>query len=103
MRKVIEETADYTIYQDEFEGKPILFRYWHNAPNGVDIKFTEAFAQANGYASKDEMIAQTIGEHGRQQMIAMCGYFPDWVRFNDTGEAYIIAGKPLAFRVMGEA
>ena len=102
MRKVVEETADYTIFEDEFEGKQILFRAWHNDPTGVDIKFTDAFAQANGYASKDDMIAQTIGEQGRQEMIAMCGYFPEWVRFNANGEAYI-AGKPLAFRIMGEA
>ena len=100
MRKVIEETADYTIFEDVFEGKSILFRYWHNDPTGVDIKFTDAFAQANGYTSTGDMIAQTIGEQARQDMIAMCGYFPEWVRFKGNGQVYFVA-KPLP--VIGEA
>ena len=100
MRKVIEETADYTIFQDEFEGKQILFRAWHNGQTGVDIKFTDAFAQANGYASTGDMIAKTIGEQGRQEMIAMCGYFPEWVRYYGSGQVCFVA-KPL--QVMGEA
>ena len=100
MRKVIEETADYTIFEDEFEGKQILFRSWHNDPSSVEIKFTDEFAQANGYASTDDMIAQTIGEQARQEMIAMCGYFPEWVRFKGNGQVCFVA-KPL--QVIGEA
>ena len=100
MRNVIERTADYTIYQDEYEGRPILFRLWHNDLSGVDIKFNDAFAQANGYASTGDMIAQTIGEQGRQEIIAMCGYFPEWVRYYGDGQVCFVA-KPL--RVIGEA
>ncbi len=59
-RKVIEETADYTIFEDKFEGKPIIYRYWHNDPTGVDIKFTDAFAQANVYISEGDIIAHLI-------------------------------------------
>ncbi len=65
MRKVIERTADYTIFEDVFEGKQILFRAWHNDLSGVDIKFTDAFAQANGYTSADDMIVHAIGEQGQ--------------------------------------
>ena len=99
-RKVIEETADYTIFEDEFEGKPIIYRYWHNDPTGVDIKFTDAFAQANGYTSAGDMIAQTIGEQGRQVFIAVCGYFPEWVRFNSNGQFCVVAKQ---LQVIGEA
>lgn len=100
MSKVIERTADYTIYQDEYEGKPIIFRAWNNDLSVVDIKFTDAFARANGYASKDDMIAQTIGVQGKQEMIAMCGYFPKWVRYYGDGRVCFVA-KPSI--VMGEA
>lgn len=100
MRKVIERTADYTIYQDEYEGKPIIYRAWNNDLSGVDIKFTNAFAQANGYASTDDLIAQTIGEQGKQEMVAMCGYFPEWVRYYGDGRVCFVA-QPL--KVIGEA
>ena len=100
MRKVIERTADYTIYQDEFAGNKILFRYWNNDPSGVDVKFNNAYAKANGYASTDEMIAQTIGEQKKQEMIAMCGYFPEWVRHRADGQVYFVAPK---LQVIGKA
>lgn len=100
MKRVIKETGSYTIFEDEFEGKKITFRIWHNDLSGVEIKFTDAFAQANGYASTDEMIAQTIGEQGKQELIAMCGYFPEWMRYNTDGKVYFVCET---FNLTGEA
>ncbi len=99
MRK-IEETEYYSIYEDEYEGNVITFRRWHNEAEGADILFTDAFARACGYASKDDMIASTIGEQGRQAVIARFGYLPKWVRSFDDGKVYFVGET---FNVMGEA
>ena len=87
-RKVIEQTECYTIFDEVFDAE------------GADILFTDTFAQACGYASTGDMIAQTIGEHGKQEIIAKWGYLPRWVRVLDDGKIYFVGET---FRVMGEA
>lgn len=99
-RKDIEQTECYTIFDEVFEGRVLTFRKWHYEAEGADILFTDTFAQACGYASTGDMIAQTIGEHGKQEIIAKWGYLPRWVRVLDDGKIYFVGET---FRVMGEA
>jgi len=99
MRKV-KETAYYSIFEDVYEGKVITFRRWHNDAQGADILFTDDFARACGYSSKDDMIASTIGEQGRKAVIAKFGYLPKWVRPFEDGKVYFVGET---FNLMGEA
>ena len=99
-KKVIEETTYYTIFEEKFDGVVLTFRRWHSEAEGADIKFTDTFAQACGYASTDDMIASTIGEQGKQQIIARWGYLPKWVRVMNDGSIYFVGET---YKVMGEA
>lgn len=100
MKRVIEQTENYTIFEDVFDGIVLTFRKWHNEADGADILFTDAFAKACGYASIDDMVAHTIGEQGKQEIIAKWGYLPKWVRVLDDGKIYFVGET---FNVMGEA
>lgn len=100
MGKVIERTANYTILNEAFDGRVLTLRKWHDEAEGADILFTDTFAQACGYASTADMIAQTIGEQGKQAIIARYGYLPKWVRVLDDGNVYFVAD---VFYQMGEA
>ena len=100
MERIINQTENYTIFENVFEGIVLTFRRWHNVVEGADILFTDAFAMACGYASKDEMIASTIGEKGKQEIIARFGYLPKWVRWYDDGNIFFVGET---YRVIGEA
>lgn len=100
MKRVIKQTENYTIFEDVFDGNVLTFRMWHNEADGADVLFTDAFARACGYSSTGDMIAQTIGEQGKQEIIAKWGYLPKWVRVLDDGKVYFVGET---FNVMGEA
>lgn len=100
MKRVIKETENYTIFQEVFDGIVLTMRKWHSEADGADILFTDAFARACGYSSTADMIAQTIGEQGKQEIIARWGYLPRWVRVVDDGKVYFVGDT---FNVMGEA
>lgn len=100
MEKVIKQTKNYTIFEKVFEGLVLTFRRWNNEAEGADILFTDAFARACGYVSKDDMIASTIGEHGKREIIARYGYLPKWVRWYDDGSIFFVGDT---YRVIGEA
>lgn len=92
MKKIIEMTDNYTISQDSFEGNVLTFRKWHHEANGdgADVLLDDAFAKSCGYNSKDELVAQTIGEQGKQDVIALFGYFPKWVRIFTDGRVCFV-------------
>lgn len=98
--RIIKQTENYTILEDVFEGIVLTFRRWHYVAEGADILFTDAFAKACGYASKADMIASTIGEQGKQEIIAMYGYLPKWVRWYEDGNIFFVGEN---YRVIGEA
>ncbi|KAA6338440.1 hypothetical protein EZS27_013556 [termite gut metagenome] len=74
--KVIEENDRYTIYEAEFEGTKQRFRRWHN--DLIEIQFTDAFACANGYRSRADMIRRAKGMKERLQE-SCDGVIPEWI------------------------
>ena len=91
MTRIIETNNFYTISEESFDdGMTITLRRWHSQPEGADILFDDTFARACGYSSKDDMIASTIGEQGKKEIIAKWGYLPKWVRWYDNGKIYFV-------------
>lgn len=92
MKKIIESTEQFVIFQDDYEGNILTLRRWHKEAKeaGAEIKLDDTFAKFCGYNSKDELIAQTIGEQGKQDVIALFGYFPEWVRILKDGRVCFV-------------
>ena len=92
MKRIIERTGQFVIFQDNFEGNVLTLRKWHREAKeaGVEIKLDDTFAKCCGYNSKDELIAKTIGEQGKQNVIALFGYFPEWVRIFTDGRVCFV-------------
>ena len=92
MKKIIEKTEQFVIFQDELEGKVLTLRRWYREAKeaGTEIKLDDTFAKFCGYNTKDELIAQAIGENGKQDIIALFGYFPEWVRVFTDGRVCFV-------------
>ncbi|KAA6323366.1 hypothetical protein EZS27_027190 [termite gut metagenome] len=74
--KVIEENERYTVFEAEFEGTKQRFRRWYN--DLIEIQFTDAFAYANGYRNRADMIRRETGMKERLQK--SCGEtIPEWL------------------------
>ncbi|KAA6319778.1 hypothetical protein EZS27_030362 [termite gut metagenome] len=73
--KIIEKNDLYTVYEAEFEGTKQLFRRWYN--DLIEIKFTDAFASANGYRSRVDMIRRE--PEMKERLQKCCGCIPEWL------------------------
>ncbi|KAA6343418.1 hypothetical protein EZS27_008900 [termite gut metagenome] len=74
--KIIEENDRYTVYEAEFEGTKQRFRRWYNKL--TEIQFTDAFAYANGYRSRADMIQRAPGI--KETLQESCGgTIPEWI------------------------
>ena len=89
MKKIRKQTPYYTIFEDTFEGKVLIFRHWHESGD-VDVFLDENIAKACGYSSKEDMITLNIGEQGKQEIITRFGYLPSWVRVLDDGSVNFV-------------
>jgi len=81
MKKLIEKTALYCMYQSDFRGYTQIFRHWYN--NVVELKFTDDFARANEYKDIEDMFSQNVGM--KESLIFYCGKIPEWIRIDENG------------------
>lgn len=80
---LIEETAEYKIFQARFKDTIQIFRQWKNS-DLIEIKLGDEFAKAHGYSSITNMIDNepTI----RYQINMYCGGIaPQWIRVSEHG------------------
>ncbi len=91
MKKIIEQTANYNLYEADFMGFTQTFRQWRN--NQVEIKFTENFAKANGYRSINDMLNNSPGM--RENLMLLCGSIPKWITIADDGSFTVKSTKNL--------
>jgi hypothetical protein len=73
--KLIEQTADYNIYERGFNNYKQQFRMWHNGV--TEMKFDDQFAKANGYENIQDLINKMKGM--REYIIQAFGKVPDWI------------------------
>ncbi|MFZ4798749.1 MAG: hypothetical protein ACOYMA_14715 [Bacteroidia bacterium] len=81
MKKLIEKTDNYSIYEAAFMGYTQIFRQWDN--NHVEIKFTDNFARANGHRNINDMLNSNPGM--RESLMLTCGSIPEWITIDDKG------------------
>ncbi|KAA6335658.1 hypothetical protein EZS27_016131 [termite gut metagenome] len=73
--QVIEENDRYTVFEADYEGTKQLFRRWYN--DLIEIQFTDAFASANGYRNRADMIRQE--PEMKERLQKCCGCIPEWL------------------------
>lgn len=82
---IVEDTAEYTIYQASFKGTIQLFR--KDKQSGlIEIKFSNEFAKALGYQNINDMLNNE--PEMRFHFNMYCGGVPQWVEIKD-GEFYV--------------
>lgn len=81
MKKLIEQTENYNVYQSDFMGYTQTFRQWNN--NQVEIQFNDSFAKANGHRSVEDMLNSNKGM--RETLMANCGCIPQWINIGVDG------------------
>lgn len=79
--RLIEKTDRYTIYEADYHGITQIFRHWKD--DTVEIKFTENFAQANGFKDIQDMLNQNNGM--RETLLQACGQIPEWINIGNDG------------------
>jgi hypothetical protein len=82
MKKLIEKTKNYNIYEADFMGFTQIFRQWNN--NHVEIQFNDNFARANGHKSVEDMLKRCKGM--KESLMLTCGTIPQWITITDKGE-----------------
>ena len=90
MKKIIERTEHFITFQIVIDGNVLTIRRWNKETQEAEIKLDDAFAKCCGYNSKDDLIAQTIGEQGKQDVIALFGYIPEWVLVFEDGRVCFV-------------
>ncbi|WP_353122656.1 hypothetical protein [Dysgonomonas capnocytophagoides] len=74
---IVEDTAEYTIYQASFKGTIQLFR--KNKQSGlIEIKFSNEFAKAQGYQSIGDMLRHE--PELRFRLNVHCGGIPEYIQ-----------------------
>lgn len=76
--KVMKRTSTYIEAEAYYQGYPIQIRYYNNGR--TKVRFTDAFAQANGY--KDRM--DFIRKHHAENAVIITGN-PDWLEITPNG------------------
>jgi len=87
--KIIEQTADYNIYEAIFMGFPQLFRIWHNGV--TEIRFNDSFALANGYENLHDLLNK-IKDMKKYLNQTFGNIIPEWITV-DSATGFI--GFPL--------
>lgn len=82
MKKLIQQTKNYSIYEADFMGYTQTFRQWVN--NVVEIKFNDNFAKANGFKDRENMLNC---ENGMmiEDLLSTCGNIPEWINVSENG------------------
>ncbi|KAA6339830.1 hypothetical protein EZS27_012256 [termite gut metagenome] len=73
--KVIEKNDRYTVFEADYEGTKQRFRRWYN--DLIEIQFTDAFASANGYRNRADMIRREAGM--KETLQKCCDCIPEWI------------------------
>jgi hypothetical protein len=82
MKKLIEQTENYNVYQSDFMGHTQTFRQWRN--NHIEIQLNDNFAKANGHRSVEDML--NINKGMRESLMLTCGQIPQWITITERGE-----------------
>ena len=83
MKKLIQQTEHYTLYEADFMGYTQTFRQWAN--NIVEIKFNDNFAKANGFKDLANMLNSDGGMI--DGLLSACGEIPEWIYVTENGFA----------------
>lgn len=83
--KLIDQCTDYDLYESFYEGERQEFRAWKDGR--FEIKFTDAFARANGYKSRGDMAAQT---GVKETLLAFYGTLPEWLSLSNREYTFLI-------------
>jgi len=81
MKRLIETTEHYKLYEADFNGHTQIFRHWINGV--VEVKLTNGFARGNGFESINDMLNKCTGM--RENLTKMCGQIPDWLTITHDG------------------
>lgn len=76
--KVLKQTSKYIEVEIEYNGLPIQIRHYRN--NRTKVRFTDAFAQANGYKDRIDFIRKLHAENA----VILTGV-PDWLEITSDG------------------
>lgn len=76
--KVLKQTHKYIECEAEFKGIPLQVRYYRD--NRTKVRFTDAFAKANGYKDRIDFIRK----HHAENAVILTGV-PEWLEITREG------------------
>jgi len=78
--KIIEQTPDYNLYENDFNGYKNQFRMWHNGV--TEMKFDDNFALSNGFKNLQDLLDKIHGM--REYLNQVFGCIPEWITIDNT-------------------
>ena len=91
---LIEQTADYNIYEASFKNYKQQFRMWHNGV--AEVKFDNQFAKANNFLDREDLLNKMKGM--REYLDQAFGFVPDWISVDSTGFiGFVVLGTQTKF------